>query len=454
MCARRIAQCQYVRLGRPTRYTLDNFPFVESLMTNKYKSGISDVHLVVLTDWLRDNYKEAPIETSETAYLVSLEAETTLARRMCKLAAARYEKKRPLYFLPVQSKISMARALWLGDFDAVIVTAPLIREIQALATKAASMACDSALRPGTGCRSRFSRIGTERLQQPSASNVLQGLLTQGMFAFLIGHEIGHLAGGHLGVIQAYRHPRKAEAPTGAIGAIDDAAGEPDVGDPKVAVHLNAIEVDADVQACDFLERHWTWVCNNAKKSLLEADPDKRLAAEIFTVLLDSPESRFFISMVCMTSMIALLGLGDFDPTRLLRKTHPVSATRVITAMRTLTCMCSLDPVARLDLYRNESAEAISFVHCVLGSILIQARKYDQSNPVAQQLALVAPAERLAFLLAQTGIQGAIESMEDIRLHTQTLAAAFNKTLRIRIPHRRFAHDELVRWDLPAPATSS
>lgn len=414
-------------------------------MTVQYRSGITDEHLKALTEWLYDEYREAPIETNSTASLVSLEQESTLARRMCALAAGRYEEQRPLYFLPVSSKARTARALWLDGFDAVTITAPLIREIQALAGSAAKLICASAMRTETASLSSFSRAGLERLQHPFASDALHGMLTQGMLAFLVGHEIGHLAAGHLGVIQTYRHPSKKSTTASATGAMSDTAGEPDIGDPKVAAHLNAIEIDADVQACDFLLRHWEWVGSNAKKSLDDADPNKRLAAEIFTSLLDGKQARVFISLVCMTSMIALLGLGAFTPDRLLRKTHPLSAMRVIISMRTLISLYEVEQTSQLQLYRSEGAEAISFVHCVLGTILLQASELDESNQVAQQLAAIQSADRLDFLLAHTGIGGAINAMEEIGLHVKTLNQTFEQTLRIRIPHRRFAHKEIVRW---------
>jgi hypothetical protein len=416
-------------------------------MPSKYKSGITDEHLQTLGKWIGEEYAESPIEVHVGNSLASLEQESELARRMCRLAARRYAKPRPLYFLPVQSKISNARALWLDGFDAVTVTAPLIREIQAYAACAAEMARGSALHPKTGQRSSFACVGVELLQDPAAAEVLTGILTQGMFAFLIGHEIGHLAAGHIGVIQAYRHPGKNSASAGELGATSDAAGEPDIGDPTVAMHLNAIEIDADVQACDFLLRHWQWVRDNARDSLEDPDQDKRLAADIVTNLLNDKRSRFFISMVCMTSMIALLGFGEFDPERLLRKSHPLSAMRVITAMDTLASLYEFDSVSRQMLYRNEATEGICFVHAVLGRILVRAGKSDATNKVAQHLISLKPAEQLPFLLQQTGIQGAIEALEKIALHTQDLAAAFNSTHRLRVAHRRFANDDIVRWSL-------
>lgn len=407
-------------------------------------SGISREHLVLLETELATRGMGSPIEVDEGQSLGLIDELSLLGRRLCAKASASNGWDRPLHFLPLESPKRNAYAFWVGPCDVVHVTAPLMREIEAFSTAAAAMALKEAYRPGP--ENSFGCLVAVTSNDAMTADALAGLIAQGTFAFLVGHEIGHLTAGHLGVIQKY--PLSDQVGPAGTCAIDEHLASADIAPDEASpasLARNSIEVDADVQGCQHLVEHWRSVLRLAKTSEQSGTEAEKRAAVVFSILLADEKTCLFLSTVCAATGIALLGFGTFDADRLLTKSHPLSAMRILVNMRVLTAMYESNGDAQLALVRSKCAEAITFVHAVLGQLLLDARKAGLKIPTADLLAASPATKRLDLVMGFTGMGAAIDAMEAIGDQVIKLASAFEGTWGLRRPHRRWPANKLVQW---------
>jgi hypothetical protein len=203
-----------------------------------------------------------------------------------------------------------------------------------------------------------------------------------------------------------------------------------------------MEVDADIQGLGFLQSHWDVVFENACRNDSQL-PEEQQAAEIFEALLRTPRTRFFMTTVSVTIGIFLLGFKEWAPTQLLQKSHPLSVVRLLVLIR--AAAQRVDGEDEFDLLKNESADALLFIHAVVGWLILRARTMGGDSNFAKELANQPADERLNFLVHQTGMFEAINYSEEIGKHLQELGSAYESVSSIREKAQRWSTESLVRW---------
>lgn len=415
----------------------------------KLKSGMLPKEYKALKAFLQKQGWGTPVDTNAQLFLPTLEELAQLGRNMCCRARTHYLSTRPLYFIPLAHHEQNAYAIWLQNADFIAITTPLIEQIKTFSAYAAKYGVNRALPNSTPTsqRSSFSALHDYVVSNKVTTiDAVSGLLIQGAYAFLIGHEVGHLASGHPGVFNEYA----AASQRSSINETVAASGESYADTAQKQVIFNSMEVDADIQGVKFLLSHWDHVLGNTTRSECNSSEEERFTAQIFRTLLNPPQTRMFISVASITIAIALLGFGKFNEKQLMQKTHPLSAMRVLLAMRAITDLCQSDEqdksgAIKNELIADECKEALFFIHAAMGQMLLQAHSLGEKTDFAKSIAQTPPENRLKFMLDQTGMFAAIGSIESISNHIQVLSNTFNSTAALRVPHQRWASKDLLRW---------
>ncbi|AJK45826.1 hypothetical protein BGL_1c13040 [Burkholderia plantarii] len=338
-----------------------------------------------------------------------------------------------------------AYAIWLANCDIVMITAGLLREIEIMSSVASRMAMSGINHSNSTFSRTLGKIKIDTGTHSAVDQALAGLIAQGVFSFIVGHEIGHLAAGHLGIIHKYP-VISAKTPTSgsAIAEISAVA----LTQEKGRVERNSMEIDADIQGCHVLMHHWDLVLANV---LADTDqhPEKRLAVEVFAGLLADTDAKIFLSISCLGMAIALLGFGDFDEKRLLGKSHPLQAMRFLVGMRTIIELSDHHEEAHLAMIRTAGAEAMAYLHAVLGSLILKSHEAGNETQCSNLLNQTAPQQRTELVMQWTGMSAAIAAMEEVGSQLGALATAFQSTAALREPHLRWPAHQLVDWSVAA-----
>lgn len=402
------------------------------------KSGMNQAQSSQFAQWLASSDMGTAIDTNSNGQLGPLELGSELGRRLCATAHRDYLPNLPLFFVPIDHPKSNAYACWLGSFDVVAITARLMREVETLSLRTASYIL-AVGQKGTDetQRSSFAQLFAQAPFSEKHLDGLAGLLSQGILAFLVGHEVGHLVAGHRGTFEKYQWSKSAVG----MGCINEANQAP--RDEYIAKVLNAHEIDADIQGLQFLLEHWSLVCHNSKRSD-GISIDQEVAAKIFHTLLANNLDRVFMSVLVVSMALALLGFQDYQKGSLLRPTHPLTAVRMLAAAKLLPLMLGTQSTYT-ELIQRQCVEAISVVHSVLGSILLDSLALGENFQAAHELKATPVEGRLDVMLDLTGISPAIRDFESFGMYFKELACAFEDTAHLRTSHRRWTIERIHSW---------
>ncbi|MGF6533265.1 hypothetical protein P3T20_004065 [Paraburkholderia sp. GAS206C] len=251
-------------------------------------------------------------------------------RTMTARADSRYTKPRETKELVCALSVKSNPGAWAlscGDFDAVVVSTALIDKVSKLAeyfvnTMFGPMSRDGM--PPITFTSTF--LGRFRDHSNESRNALKHLIDRTALNYILGHEFGHLAQGHL--------TRAAVGEPPDDGA-ETADGEPlmsvdSVGSCSNSPQNQARELDADVQG-------WHWA-KNAFLALHAPDgPDRERIAWQVLDWIQEDIARVSFALTAATQIAYLsLGAEQFDVVQHIRDgTHPPTSLRAMVATDTI-----------------------------------------------------------------------------------------------------------------------
>ncbi len=347
-----------------------------------------------------------------------------------------------VHFMLLDSDKSNAYAYWMNSFEAVCVTSTMAREIDALCGDVARYLIQH---PGKG--SGFAYIHDVPLSLEVREASLKGLLMQGAMAFLVGHEAGHLAAGHKPVLLA-----KANA----AGAVAEHSEESDVvvdqfvataktEDDRAGKHslrLNAHEVDADVQGFALTAVYWLTVRNEVC-----SEADLPHDAALILAACSMPERLLLLASTGAAITLSLMGFKEFKDDWNSQSTHPLTSVRCVVGLGALGKMLGDDGAQHLPLeLRRECWEALSLVHSRLGSLILDAARYDGNySAFARQLENTPREDKLNMMFRGTGVAQAVEKSNEVVSYLAALSAEFNACAPQRANALRVPLTSLIQW---------
>jgi len=412
--------------------------------------GLSTARLANLNEFLKTALIGQVISDPPIGGESPIWSATDKCRELCQIAHQTYTfHATPLFFIPVASTVPNAYAINLNGFDAIVLTDRLIKAIDGFTlylTRYLELMLDKPAPVGQVRRfGAFSVLSPLPGSTRSKMNALYWIIRDGVLAFLVGHELGHLASGHIPVLIHHRDLVKNSA-----GAAWDEAGAADAmdagtKDARASEVLVAHEIDADIQGMHFLARHW---CNVVADVAVSTEQQMVSSAVLATTPL-----RYMMSIICIGIAFMLLGLEPFNANWKQRKSHPSGATRILTAMISMSNFFP-DADGRA-LMTCQAAEALTFVHAAWGQALLQ-HKPSAENPdhptytprdaaVYAGLSTMSADARHAFLFNATGIDGMVQASGEMETFLQHMSQTYGTESSRRVQSRRTRPEQMVIW---------
>ncbi|MBV7536223.1 M48 family metalloprotease [Duganella sp. sic0402] len=350
----------------------------------------------------------------------------------------------PVHFVLLDSKISNAYAYWMASFEVICMTTTLAREIDELCDDVARYLVNHA-----GNVSGFSYLRDIELTIEVKSASLKGLLVQGVMAFFVGHEAGHLLAGHKPVVLA--------AAAGAGGDlqgekdpefeffVDDFIAEVASKNEGAGVHslrLNAHEIDADVQGFSLTARFWLEL-----QEVTQSGVKWPAEAALLPAVSSKPDRLLLLASTGAAIAMSLMGFKQFKGDWNKQETHPLTAVRCVVGLAVLANRLADRPQERLTLQlQGECIEALSLVHSRLASILLMAAKADgEYSQVAQMLKDKPEDQQLGVMFHATGVAQAVALSNDVVKFLAELLREFKACAPERAKAIRVPQEMLVEW---------
>ncbi|PJC96467.1 hypothetical protein GQ37_022640 [Janthinobacterium sp. BJB1] len=353
----------------------------------------------------------------------------------------------PVRFVVIESRISNAYAYWMSSFEAICMTTSLAREIDSLCDDVASYLVGHHHE-----RSGFAYIHDVGLSDEVKRASLKGLLIQGVMAFFVGHEAGHLLAGHKPVIIAAASAATAgdEDSEELEFVSDDFFTEASSTAAVAGLHslrLNAHEIDADVQGFALTAAFWLDLHEVTRSDFkLSAETELVLAAS------SSPDRLLLLASTGAAIAMSLMGFAQLSGNWERQATHPLTAVRCVVGLAVLANRLAAQQQQKLTLQlQPECIEALSMVHSRLGSILLRAARSDGKYTDVARLLEDAPSNRrLGLMFEATGVAQAISKSDEVVRFLAEMSAEFNASASQRSTAIRVPMENLVEWTAIAP----
>lgn len=396
---------------------------------NQPLSGLRRDRMTRLEEFLSSGGYGTPIDAPRGKSLGLLSHAVLVGAALCWHENQTYFALKPeVFFVPLDAKKRFnAYAFWMQRFNVVAVTAPLLRDLAHFSHAVAAIAL-------TGFDGRLHEdIRALCLPHGSARRALGRMMLDSALSFLIGHELGHIRGGHDGVFGVMATGAGESTPI-----VDDfaSAAAASAGDDRpTSLERNAHEMDADFQAIPILNKHFA----NQLQQCAETAPSTAQARLRCALLTDGSHSMF-IKSIGVVIALGSLGFISFDKTWNERPTHPLTALRVVSSLRALA-HGTPDPTKDLPA---ECADALRIVSFTMAEALVRADSYDsQASPFSALLSRIPRNAWADHVLHQTGLAAVLTKTAEVTEHYRRLQTAFIESARRR--HALVPADRLLRW---------
>ena len=411
-------------------------------------SGLSPARSDKLKSWLSRNQYGTSIDGHSESDFGSIWAATEICRQLSEVGHGLYTKQAiPLFFVPIEGQERNAYAYYVQDanFDVVSITRALLNSVDEFTFFLGRYLMLSPERKvGGSLNFLYKTEGDLKVKV----DILGTLIRDGVLAFLIGHELGHLMAGHLAVVHELRNQANfvgADESSVWDEALMASMAKELMHDLEKSSILNALEVDADIQGMDFLARHWRAVFDDNNLS-----PDQ---TAIYSDALKTTERRYFISLTCIGIAFLLLGFKPFDGSWMAQPTHPLGATRLLIALKALPSF--FHAANGLELIRAEAVESIVLVHSAWAQKLLSDEKTGVSSDASSatkrdadilKVVKSKPSEKKHnYMLSASGVLGAIHASEQMGEYLTQLSESLASTEALRSYAMRTRVEKLKQW---------
>lgn len=410
--------------------------------------GMSAARISAMKKFFKSKKKYgSPIMDIEIGASSPIWSATEFSQDLCRIAHKTYSfHHTPLYFVPLRNDVRNAYAFHIEGFDVISITDTLIKSIDDFTFFFARYIENilNKIQPGGGSsRSSFGVLLSLEGDLRKNIDIFGGMLRDGVLAFLIGHELGHLAGGHLGVFGKYNTAANFAENT-SYSEWDEALANVNINEQgELALSSRILvshEVDADLQGMNFLAQHWCDILKNNELSLEEKS--------VYSALLYTTPLRYIMSLTCIGIAFLLLGVKSFEYPWQDQASHPLEATRLLIAMKSLSNFFpdSNGP----ELIKAQAFESFTFVHAAWGQALIQ------NKPVTNQftgrdvaifnlLRTKSKEQRHKFLFGSTGLTSMFKAIGEMDPFLEELSNIYASEEGLRMPGRRTRAEKMVRW---------
>ncbi|TAK93503.1 MAG: hypothetical protein EPO09_12425 [Aquabacterium sp.] len=349
-----------------------------------------------------------------------------------------------VHFLLLDSEKSNAYAYWMKSFEAVCMTTTMAREIDALC---GDLANHLVQHPGES--GGFAYIHEVPISSNLREASLKSLLVQGAMAFLVGHEVGHLAAGHKPLFLKKTSVAGAMAENRKVTdvAVDQfvATAATDYCDEGGhSLRFNAHEVDADVQGVAFAAAHWLAIQSEVSTSAHLPD-----SADLIRAACANPSRLLLLASTGMAVSFSLMGFKQWGNDWNSQPTHPLTAVRCVVGLGVLDNLLddNVPQGSPLEL-GPDCLEGLSLVHSRLGSILLDAARSDgQYSEFARKLEDTLENDRLNLMFHGTGVAQAVQKSSEVASYLADLSAEFNACAQQRALALRVPLASLVPWSV-------